>query len=59
MSIIKIKKFIKYKKQNIIIIFLNGQFFISYINPFFNIFNNFLNKARYDFFFEFGKDFTD
>lgn len=47
-----VKKLIKKKQQNILIIFLNGQILLTYSKPFLTLFHNFINKTRYDFFFE-------
>ena len=46
------KNIIKYKKQTIIIIYLNGQIYLAYSQPFYSLFHNYFNKTKYDFFFD-------
>jgi hypothetical protein len=46
------KKLVKYKKQDIIVVYLNGQTFNIYSQPFYSLFHNLINKTRYDYFFE-------
>jgi hypothetical protein len=49
---ILVKKLIKRKQQHILIVFLNGQILLMYSRPFLTLFHNFINKTRYDFYFE-------
>jgi hypothetical protein len=52
MKKINYKNIIKYKKQTIIVIYLNGQIYLTYSQPFYSLFHNYFNKTKYDFFFD-------
>jgi len=45
----KKKQMLKYKKNYLIIVFLNGQIYYPYIAQIFTSFNKIISKPKYDF----------